>query len=303
MSDEPGPRRASALKRRPGRARRYPVRLPDFLAIGALKAGTTYLDSLLRSHPELCLPTTVKEVEFFSKYYDRGPPWYGRLFAGCGSRLAGEVSPQYLADPVCAGRINELIPQVRLLVSLRDPVQRAYSQYKHWAQVTAYEGDFDDFLDEHPGAVVEGRYFELLSRYLELFPMERIHIIVFEDLVSAPVQVIQGVFRFLGVHTGHTPSSLGAVNVSTLPRYRRAYKEAKRASEWLYDHRAGRIVALAKRTGAIRLFGQTKAGGFSEVTPSASARLSAAYRDDVQQLSRLLDRDLFAAWPSIITPD
>ena len=70
------------------------MRLPDFLAIGALKAGTTYLDSMLRDHPDLCLPATVKEVEFFTRHYDRGPAWYARRFAGCGSGRAGEVSPQ-----------------------------------------------------------------------------------------------------------------------------------------------------------------------------------------------------------------
>jgi Sulfotransferase domain len=275
------------------------MRLPDFLAIGALKAGTTYLDGHLRSHPELCLPTAVKEVDFFSRHYDRGPVWYGKMFARCGSRLAGEVSPQYLADPRCAGRIHKLMPEVRLLVLLRDPVQRAYSQYKHWVQVTAYRGSFEEFLDAHPGAVMQGCYFSLLSCYLELFPIEQIHTIVFEDLVKSPVEVMEGVFRFLGVDTGYTPSSLDPANVSTLPRYRRAYRDAKRASDWLYDHRTGRIVVLAKRMGATRLFGRAKTDGFGEMTPAASERLSAAYRDDVGQLSTLLDRDLFATWGSI----
>jgi hypothetical protein len=56
------------------------MRRPNFLAIGALKAVATYLDGPLRSHPELCLPTVIEEVDFFSRHYDRGPVWYGSLF-------------------------------------------------------------------------------------------------------------------------------------------------------------------------------------------------------------------------------
>jgi len=276
------------------------MRLPDFLVIGALKAGTTYLDELLRDHPELCLPATVKEVEFFTRHYDRGPAWYARRFAKCGSRRAGEVSPQYLSDPRCPARIHELLPDARLLVSLRDPVQRAYSQYKHWVQVSGYGGDFEQYLTDHPGAIDEGRYFDLLSRYLELFPAERLHTVVFEDLLGQPVQVMKGVFHFLGVDTHYTPPSLGAANVSTRPRFHRSYVRAKRVSRWLNDRRAGgRIVGWAKRTGAVRVFGERKSDGFGPLTPAAAARLRDEYRDDVAMLSRLLDRDLPTAWGSV----
>jgi Sulfotransferase domain len=276
------------------------MRLPDFLVIGALKAGTTYLDELLRYHPELCLPATVKEVEFFTQHYDRGPAWYARLFAKCGSRRAGEVSPQYLSDARCPGRIHELLPEARLLVSLRDPVQRAYSQYKHWVQVSGYGGDFEHYLTDHPGAIDTGRYFGLLSRYLAFFPAEQLHAVVFEDLLDQPVQVMKGVFRFLGVDTHYAPPPLGPANVSTRPRFHRSYVRAKRVSRWLYDRRAGgRIVGWAKRTGAVRLFGERESDAFCPLTPAAAARLRDEYRDDVAMLSRLLDRDLLTAWESV----
>jgi hypothetical protein len=273
------------------------MRLPDFLVIGALKAGTTYLDELLRDHPELCLPATVKEVEFFTRHYDRGPAWYARLFAACDSRRAGEVSPQYLADRRCPARIHDLMPEARLLVSLRDPVQRAYSQYKHWVQVSRYGGDFEQYLADHPGAIEEGRYFALLSRYLELFPAQQLHMMMFEDLVSQPAQVMKGVFDFLGVDARHTPPPLGAANVSTRPRFHRSYVGAKRASRWLYDRRGGgQIVGWAKRTGAARLFGEKKAGAFAPLSPGTAARLGDVYREDVAMLSKLLDRDLLTKW-------
>jgi len=289
----------AVTKTEAARGRYSRVRLPDFLVIGALKAGTTYLDGLLRDHPELCLPDTVKEVQFFTRHYDRGPTWYARRFAGSGSRLAGEVSPQYLSDPRCPARIHELLPEVRLLVSLRDPVQRAYSQYKHWVQVSNYGGDFEKFLADYPGAIEEGRYFVLLSRYLDVFPAQQLHVVIFEDLVRNPGDAMPGIFNFLGVDAGHTPSELPPANVSTRPRFHRAYAGAKRVSSWLNDRGGGRIVASAKRRGVVRLFGENTADGFGSLTPRAAAALGDAYRDDVAMLSMLLERDLLTTWHSV----
>jgi Sulfotransferase domain len=285
------------LRRQQRTHQRSSRRLPDFLGLGALKGGTTYLDGLLRSHPELGLPAAVKEVEFFSRHYERGPDWYASFFAGCTSRRAGEISPQYLAYGPCPARIHSLLPEALLLVSLRDPVQRAYSQYKHWVQGTGYGGGFDRFLDDHPGAIERGRYFAHLSRYLDLFPSERLHVVVFEDLVSRPAEVMQGVFGFLGVDDGHVPPALPAANVSMRPRFHRPYVQAKRASRWLRSRGGGRLVDWAKRAGAVQMFGT--ADGFDPLSPTAAARLRDAYRDDVARLSELLGRDLLATWTSL----
>src|SRR5919197_5413106 len=124
------------------------MRLPDFLVIGALKAGTTYLDELLRSHHEVCLPATLKELDYFGRNYERGPEWYERWFADCGSRRAGEVSPEYLGHPQAPARIHRLLPDARLVACLRDPVERVYSEYKHYVQRHGYDGEFEKFLGD-----------------------------------------------------------------------------------------------------------------------------------------------------------
>src|SRR4051794_41103707 len=97
-------------------------RLPDFVGIGALKAGTTFLDGLLRSHPQLQLPTYLKETEYFSRYYERGRGWYESLFALSAPGPFGEVSPQYLSDPRCVHRVQAATPDARLIVSVRNPI-------------------------------------------------------------------------------------------------------------------------------------------------------------------------------------
>jgi hypothetical protein len=277
------------------------MQLPSFVGIGALKAGTSYLDAMLRSHPQTCMPTSVKEVEYFNRHHGRGPGWYEAQFCRCSALARGEVSPQYLFDPACPDRIADLLPGAQLVVSVRDPVQRAYSQYKHWVQETAYEGSFDDFLSDHPGAVGRGMYFELLSRYLDRFPREQLLVVVFEDMVKNPTDVLSEVYEFVGVDPSHVPAEVEApVNASGVPRFHGAYVRAKEVSSWMRDRRGGRLVALAKRTGVGRLL-QSPAPdppSFPPLPVATAGELARTYADDVASLSGFLGRDLSAVWPA-----
>src|SRR4051812_27017228 len=116
-------------------------RLPDFIGIGALKAGTTYLDALLRTHPDICMPTVLKEVQFFTQHYERGPDWYADQFDCGATAMRGEISPQYLVHPLAPERMAKVLPDARLVLSVREPIERTYSQYKHYIRDTAYRGD------------------------------------------------------------------------------------------------------------------------------------------------------------------
>jgi len=271
--------------------------LPDFLGIGALKAGTTYLDAMLRSHPETCMPAGLKEVEFFNRHYERGPQWYEQKFRGCGGRVRGEVSPQYLFDAGAAARIAALLPAARLVLTVRDPVERAYSQYKHWVQETAYRGSFDSFLVDHPGAVERGRYFALLRPYLDCFARDQVLIVVFDDLVQRPVPTMQEVYGFVGVDPRHVPPAADeAMNVSGSPRFHGAYVAAKRVSRWLHDKGGSSIVAATKVAGVARVFRPRQGAGGVAPPPDSARRLAETYADDVAALSGLVDRDLAGLW-------
>ncbi len=277
---------------------RLSLALPDFLGIGALKAATTYLDALLRAHPQLCLPSGLKEVQFFNRYYDRGPEWYAGLFAGCEGGRRGEVSPQYLSDERCPARIATLLPDVKLLVSIRDPVERAYSQYKHWVEERGYPEPFETFLADHPGTLARGEYFRSICRYLDHFPFENLHVVVAEELVTRPGPVLGPVFTFLGVDPEAAPPAVArAQNVSAVPRFHRLYVATKRVTRWLYGRGGARVVDTAKRLGVPRLFHDgSPRRAFPPLTPATTERLRDHYASDVAGLSALLGRDLSACW-------
>lgn len=273
--------------------------LPDFVGIGALKAGTTYLDALLRTHPDICMPTVLKEVQFFTQHYERGAKWYAEQFHCHGNAVRGEISPQYLIDPNVPPRMAALIPAARLILSVREPIERTYSQYKHFIRDTGYAGDFEAFLAEHPGAIERSRYWSLLRRYLDYYPAEQVFIVVFEDIVG-PSRDLSPMFRFLGVSDAHVPTlQEDRVNVSERPRLPRLYIRSKRISRWLYAHGYGRVVHTFKRSLVMRLYTSDK-GNREFAAPLRSetaARLAQTYEDEVGGLSTFLGRDLTSVWP------
>ena len=285
--------------------RSAPCSLPDFLGVGALKAATTYLDVLLRGHPQLCLPANVKEVQFFTRYYDRGPEWYASLFTRCEGRRRGEISPQYLSDEQCPGRIAALLPEVKLLVSVRDPVQRAYSQYKHWVEERGYRQPFETYLAEHPSALTRGEYFRWICRYTDHFPLDRIHVLLAEELFGGPERVLHDLFGFLDVDPSLAPAPVARPqNVSTVPRFHRLYVGTKRLTRWLYGRGGAPVIDAAKTLGVPRLFEPRRPGtSFHPLAPETVERLRDHYAGDVAGLSGLLGRDLAGYWWGKVRPD
>ena len=208
-------------------ARRRP--LPDFLVIGAQKAGTTALYAYLRWHPGIAGPSW-KEVSFFDRHWWRGEAWYrGQFPLRAGERLVGEASPSYLFHPLAPERARSLVPGAKLVALLRDPVDRAYSQYQHEVALGREPLSFEDALaaeDERLVGEVErliadprafsrawwdhtytarGRYAEQLERWLEAFPSEELLVVRTEDLGERPAETYASILAFLGAEPHELP--------------------------------------------------------------------------------------------------
>jgi hypothetical protein len=208
------------------------VALPDFLVTGVPKAGTTALHAALVRHPQLYLPR-IKEPKYFLTA-DAPPPgrggpgdvqtyqeqiWrraeYEALFdaAPPGTRR-GEATPFYLYDRAAQERIRQVLPRVRMIAMLRDPVDRAHSNWAHlWAAGLESRSDFvaacaaEDARRRAGWAhfwhyVGLGRYGEQLAHLYRLFPREQVLVLRYRDLVDRPVDTLNDVCRFLGVATG-----------------------------------------------------------------------------------------------------
>jgi hypothetical protein len=208
------------------------ARWPNLFIVGAQKAGTTSLWSYLGQHPEI-RTASVKEPNFFSPSR-RGvasavktESEYLRLFAGGGQTFRVDASTSYLFDPTSAQAIARACPEPRIVISLRDPVERAYSHYRFsvregverrpfLAAIEAEVGNNSTSRYSAPAYVRRGLYSVQVARYLELFG-EGVHVLFFDDLVRDPARAVGEVFRFLELDSAfadrldYTPRNVPAV--------------------------------------------------------------------------------------------
>jgi hypothetical protein len=207
--------------------------LPDYLLVGEARCGTTSYFKYLIRHPNVG-PVITKEVQYFSDRFDRGPSWYRghfptRAYARSVQRktgapmVTGEASPYYLFHPLAGERILRALPDVKLLVILRDPVERAYSFYRQQVDLGNETLSFAEAVEREPqrllgeaermradpryfsfemkfhSYVTRGDYAASLARWFGYFPRERFMIVRAEDLFADPAAVMAETHRFLGL--------------------------------------------------------------------------------------------------------
>jgi hypothetical protein len=236
--------------------------LPNFLVAGSQKAGTSTLHRVLSLHPEIFLPQK-KELNFFflEREYAKGIEYYERWFedAPAGVKAVGEASPGYICHPDAPERIKANLPNVKLIMTVRNPIDRAYSQY--WSDVRnlsrphTFEDVVERFLETEyrPGQVgyfSRGVYAPYIKRYLALFPRAQLLILPFDDLRNQPAEFYRRCFEFLGVDPDFSdPSfeqSFNAAYVWDNPVYN-FLLDHPRYTKYLPGHLKGRIFRGKKR--------------------------------------------------------
>jgi Sulfotransferase domain len=285
---------------------------PNFFIVGAAKAGTSSLHEYLGRHPQIYM-SPRKEPHFFSQVsYTResehflrpavGEVGYAALFEGAERFDAvGESSTSYLWDERAPYRIRERVPEARIIILLRDPIERAYSHYLADVRYDRVRLPFSGALLQDAARekkvwgvsrlyVEMGRYASQVSRYLEAFSPDCVRVYLSDDLRRNPEDVLRDVASFLGVD----PGAIGRVdevrahNVFAVPRNPIARRVAgnrwaRQAAVSLIPRGLGRFVyrnILTKRAEK------------PEPDPRAIKYLAEAYEGEIEELQRLLGRDL-----------
>ena len=205
------------------------MHLPDFLIAGACRFGTTFLYEVLDEHPDVFMAKPRNpEPKFFlvDEELQKGLKYYSEKYFSTGDRRTtmGEKSSNYLENPHVAGRIRALLPDVKLLFTLRNPIERAFSNYL-WSKKNQLETlSFEDAVATEPTREVQyppahwysrpfsyvsrGMYAAHLKRYYDAFPSEQIKVVFLEDIEEQPQAEIDAICRFLGVPTEHLSGNL-----------------------------------------------------------------------------------------------
>jgi len=320
-----------------GANERQRMTLPNFLIIGAGRAGTTSLNHYLGQHPDVFM-SPIKETNFFAYRalaaagLSSGPlesmsfpiqslREYRKLFdRAAGARAIGEASPIYMADRRIAEEISDLLPDVRLIAILRNPVERAHSSYLFHRRDGRERRSFDQAIrEEREGLFSEeklsfgqrsylglGFYDRMLAPYFDLFPRSRIGVFLFDHLLRDPADLMSDLFGFLHVDPAFEPAVSVRYNASGVPRgaWATATSKAFRKRPWT-ERAKLRLPGLIQDT-MDRWIEASRARRLEvpELPKELQRELVSLYAEDIAHLQQRIGRDL-QAWlmpPGIETP-
>ena len=269
--------------------------LPNFLIIGAIKSGTTSLYHYLRQHPDVYM-SPVKETKYYWKEGEaegrvriRTREEYERQFDGVASeRAIGEASPQYLHSPTAPARIAADMPAVRLIVSLRNPADRAYSSYLGRLRGGWERRGVEEAMRPGTYYVASSLYHAALTRYLDTFGRGRIKVILFDELIADPHAVLRELYAFLGVDDAFVADVSEQHNRGVVPR-----NVALNEVFWKNVARIRKLLPPSLRnTGLAGRAHRLLVRKPEPLPPAIRGELLDYFRDDIAKTAALIGRDL-----------
>lgn len=290
--------------------------LPNFLIIGAAKSGTTAIYTYIKQHPEIFM-SSLKELRYFSNF--NPPPGHIPYHRSVGSleayesyfddvkdeKIYGESTPMYLYTPGTAERIQAVIPDVKMLAILRNPIDRAVSAYTHGLRDWIETADtFREALRLEPERIEAGwgmlwhyvnagYYYQQLQRYYAVFDPSQILVVLHDDLVADTDALLVKIFNFLNVNPSFKPDTSSRPNVSGFPKSDFWYQLMKRVfyNDNFVKRMSRKLIPQKTRekiTTGLRRANMEK----KEIPEDIRSHLIELFRDDIQNLSKLINRDL-----------
>jgi hypothetical protein len=260
--------------------------LPDYLIVGTKKGGTTSLINWLTRHPNVLrmFPSAqrLKSAHYFDINFSRGERWYRSHFATAAARrrraaavdgpvIVGEASPYYMFHPAAVDRAHDTVPRARIIVLLRDPVSRAYSNY--WDRRVAgaetletfeqaleaeaerlasvdqealrHDPGYYSFHHDNHSYLARGRYIEHLGPWLERFPREQMLVMCTEEMAADPLAALRQVEHFLGLPT-FAGVPLSRYNEGPRPRAQMRPGTYRRLADYYRPHNAALYDAIGR---------------------------------------------------------
>ena len=293
--------KGASLRLAVSKARRNPVRdvLPDFIAVGPPRTGTTWLHGVL--YRRACLPEHTKETYFFDTFYAKGLNWYRAYFRYCDkTRPVGEIAPTYFPFQQARERIARDIPGCKIICTFRDPVARAYSWYRLMRREGRIRVGFEQAVlyGDDPELREANRYAFHLEAWKRSLGDENVGVFFYDDLLADPQKFADAVLSFLNLPlleiTPDVAAHLIRNEANQDCRNRALAYGAWRLMMWLKSHRAEQAVNRLREMGFWRFCFE---GGrkFEPLSADVEARIREFFTPEVEALEKISRRDL-SAW-------
>lgn len=292
----------------------------DFVGIGGQKCATSWLAKILAQHPEICVPE-AKELQYFNSWepfgikkkflrYKRGISYYFKFFKNCSNPdiKKGEFSVQYMHEEDVAERIRKTFPETKIIAIIRNPVDRAYSAYHYFKEQYAVQEKSETFkeaVEKHPVEYLErGLYYRKLKKYYDVFPKEQILVLVQEEIKKDPKTALRQTCKFLGVDPDFEFE--GAESKVNYAKKRKNKALSKflflcfALPDKLERYHLRFISDFISALGVRKLFNRMRKANTVKYTypllpQEVRAKLMPYFKEDVEKLQKLLDKDL-SSW-------
>lgn len=276
---------------------------PDFIGVGGEKTASTWIYKCLLEHPQICGPQK-KELAFFdttkvigwparekSEYEREGIEKYATYFSHCESgKIRGEFTVTYLHDKKVAKILSELFPKTKILISLRNPIDRTYSQYQGLREKDrAVYGSFEEALKQEPEFIRRSQYSEYIAEYYKYFPREQILIVLFDEIQTDPEKALEKIYTFLGVNATFRTASANQKERSA------EQKKLQQFRDTVHSSTVGRfLLTLGKSLNVNRFLKNVflKFAKKDRMRPETRAKLCDTIAHDITELEKMLNTDL-----------
>lgn len=283
----------------------------DFIGIGAGKSGTTWLADNLQKHPRIYIPA-IKELRFFNMYkgeseqvknpnYNKSLQWYHKYFRNArDGQVKGEITPAYMKNENSSRDIFSYNPKIKIIVILRDPIQKTFSQFLFRKQLgLTATSDFDTEVRRSHFLPSQALYFEQLDRYFTLFPRENIAVYIFEEVFSDVKKFYKSVTDFLGVEEFYPEGLDRKSNITMAPKFQfintlycgmKNFVDSRKSLDFSYG--------ILRKTGITPLYEYLMRQNVQTFSSKPQPQdktiqdLQSFFMPDIEKLENLLGRDL-----------
>ncbi len=262
-----------------------PPSVVTFLMVGCQRCGTTWTAAALRDHPQVYLPTK-KQSYFFDRNYDKGIDWYLQKFSGVEPEqvAVGEIATGYCL-PEAVPLMAKHFPDIKLLMVMRNPIDRAYSNY----QTRKIEEDwstFEDAIESSPDILKRGEYIDQIDDLLKHYSREHILFMLYDDLHSNDQEFLHSILQFLGVDSSYESKMIGQrKNAAIFPKLRKVLRQLG----------LNPLVHLIRKSligDWLRRSRKNKGSAYQPMNQATKEKLIEHYKPFNDRLSELLQRDL-----------
>ncbi|MGH7948538.1 MAG: sulfotransferase family protein [Candidatus Binataceae bacterium] len=272
-------------------------RLPDFMGVGPPRTATTWLHAALSGH--VGLPKGVKETHFFVWEYERGIDWYKEFFRDCAPGLpVGEIDPTCFDRPQARDRIADQIPNCKIIVTLRNPVERVWSHYKTMHRTRVIRGPFN-FEKERTRLGATHSYASNLAGWFRVFGRDNVRVLLYDELEADRQAFLDRACEFIGaprIDLSASPLATRRVNQSVgMPRSLALARIGRRFSEVARERHWTRISKELEAGHRLAYFFFAGGKDYPPIDPAEERRLRTYFLPQIEELVKLCDRVL-SAW-------